>query len=213
MGAELSVGKKEKYQQLVVRGIFALGGNRLNIKSCIKKLRNILLCIVLVLFIITIIRIVLSGEAIHLSRRHAFDYKNFTLEMISEEQIVGIIDNKVYKPKSRSLGASTGVEEKRYQEYDYDQKEFEAEKVSGIIALSATKARDCMLHIIVESTLETGEMKLVVVIDKEAIVEYIPVGEKVDLYYTVEGEHTYYVKALCDEAKVNVTVTREITSL
>ena len=196
----------------MVWGIFALGGNRLNIKRCIKKLRNILLCIVLVLFIITIIRIVLSGEAIHLSRRHAFDYKNFTLEMISEEQIVGMIDNKVYMSKSRSLGASTGVE-KRYQEYDYDQKEFEAKKVSGIIALSATKARDCMLHIVVESTLETGEMKLVVVIDKEAIVEYIPVGEKVDLYYTVEGEHTYYVKALCDEAKVNVTVTREITSL
>lgn len=75
-----------------------------------------------------------------------------------------------------------------------------------------TKARDCILHIIVDSTLDAGEMKLVIVVDEKTIVEYIPVGEKVDLYYTVEGEHTYYVKALCDEAKVNVTVTREMTS-
>ena len=75
--------------------------------------------------------------------------------------------------------------------------------------MSATKAVDCTLKITVESTLKEGEMKIAVIRDGEML-EYPDVGTTVSVEYDVVGEHTYYVKALFEDADMKFSVYREL---
>ena len=138
------------------------------------------------------------------------DLSNFSLEKITDEQIISIDSQyRAYRYKSSRKGSETGVDNRRYEDYDRDQLSFSAKKITGIHPIQATKVTDGTLRVNIESKLNSGEMKIVVIRDDE-ILEYLEVGRPLELNYSAEGEHTYYIKLLCKEANMSVTVTREI---
>ena len=138
------------------------------------------------------------------------DLDNFSLETLTDEQIVLIEKQyKAYRYNSSKKGGDTDVDNFRYEDYDRDKLSFSAKKITGIHPIQATKVTDGTLRVNIETKLNSGEMKIVVIRDDE-ILEYLEVGRPLELNYSAEGEHTYYIKLLCKEANMSVTVTREI---
>ena len=143
-------------------------------------------------------------------RKERLDLDSFSLDTLTDDQILSIDSQyTAYKYKSTKNGSGTGVNASKYEEYDRDELSFSSKKITGIHPVLATKVKDATLRVNVESVLNSGEMKIVVIKDG-AILEYIEVGKTQQLTYYAEGEHTYYFKILCNKANISVTVSREI---
>ena len=82
-------------------------------------------------------------------------------------------------------------------------------KITGILRVSATKVSDCTLTINISSKLLSGNAKIVVICDDE-IINYIEFDQEITLTYDVKGEHIYSVKILAEEAKLEISVKREV---
>ena len=85
---------------------------------------------------------------------------------------------------------------------------YSAKKVTGIKNVSASLAKDCTLVLNIDTTLESGNAEVVVIMDDE-IVDRFNAGEQKTFEYSVSGEHKFYVRILCEEAKISITTTRE----
>ena len=136
------------------------------------------------------------------------DLDEFSLETLTDEQIIYGKQYRAYRYSGQNIGKSTGVGG-RFEKVDCDKSTMTVKKITGVCVRSATKIKDSTLHLTIESTLNSGEMKIVVIRDEE-IIEYLEVGQTHNLVYDVEGEHIYYVKFLCVEANTEVSVLREI---
>ena len=175
----------------------------------ITKIGFIIVCslIALVLLLSGVERLVNPGNSVN---EEKLDLKNFSLETLTNDQIISIERQyTAYGYKSSKSGSETGVDNQRYKDYDRDQLSFLAKKITGIHPLIATKVRNGNLRISIESKLNSGEMKIVVIRD-DKILEYIEVGTTLELNYYADGEHTYYIKLIGKDADMSATVSREI---
>ena len=93
---------------------------------------------------------------------------------------------------------------------DSDRVKFSCEKITGIKTVSVTKVEDQTLELKISSGLSDGMAKIAVIRD-DLILEYIDFGEEIILSYNVAGEHTYRVKILCEDAKLEITVERSVS--
>lgn len=175
----------------------------------IRKLGFIIVACIMVLMLL----VAGIGELLDSEGRpdvEKLDLSNFSLENLTDNQIVCIESQySAYRYKSSKNGNETGIDNQRYEAYDRDQLSFSAKKITGIHPLIATKVSDGNLHIKIESSLNSGEMKIVVIRD-DKILEYLEVGKVVELNYYADGEHTYYIKLLGKDANMSITVSREI---
>ena len=105
-------------------------------------------------------------------------------------------------------GSRSGISSQYFDDEDGDKTEYSAKKVTGIKNVSATFTKDCTLVFNIDSTLESGNAEVVVIMD-DKIVERFNAGEQKTLEYNVSGEHKFYIRILCEEAKISITTTRE----
>lgn len=139
-----------------------------------------------------------------------FDHKNMVMSEVTDEQIIGVSSTySAFMTSTHQIGKKNNIRGK-YSEFNVDLYEFSAKKVSGIMTLSATHVKDSALTLNIDSDLNEGEMKIVVIRDNE-ILEYVSVGESVQLQYDVSGEHTYCVKMIAKDANMSVSVSRTVS--
>lgn len=138
------------------------------------------------------------------------DLKTFSIETVTDEQIIGISSNyRSYLASQKYSGTDTDISNARYEDCDKTKCTLSAKKINGIQTVSATRAQDCVLTLDIESSLDAGEMKIAVVMDGE-ILEYVPVGGSAHFVYNVTGEHYYYVKIIAENAEMSISVNRNI---
>lgn len=181
-----------------------------------KKTSRKILTVSIVGFLVVAVIIGITLAVIYLTGNYykapsRLDLDSFKIEGVTDEQICDIyFDSRGTFNTVRTNGDSTGVKgNKTVKEYDRDETFYSGKKMVGIITPSATLARDCTLVITVDSKLNSGNMRIVVVMDGE-IVEYVEPNVQKTLSYTVSGEHTFYVKVLCENADMEISVTRSM---
>ena len=135
---------------------------------------------------------------------------NFAISELTDEQVISVTNfSRIREEKMTTSGEASGIEDEEYKESDVDKIEFSCEKIIGIKTLQATRAENCTLVINISSEVISGNMYIVIV-SNNSIVEYANVGEDVRLEYTASDAQEYYVKLLCENAKVNASIKRTV---
>ena len=132
------------------------------------------------------------------------DASDFKISELTSEQIVNTEGEcKAFMTSFKRSGSRSGFDDE-----DGDKTVYSAKKVTGIKNVSTTLAKDCTLVLNIDTTLESGNAEVVVIMD-DKIVERFNAGEQKTFEYSVSGEHKFYVRILCEEAKISITTTRE----
>ena len=137
----------------------------------------------------------------------SFDLDDFTIEEITDEQIIHIGDYCTgFMVSERCTGSKTGSADLRY---DRDKYEYSSKIVNGIKNVSYSEISNATLELLISSVLNEGEAKIAVIMDNQ-ILEYVELGTEKQLTYEVDGKHEFYVKLICKDANVEITVARTI---
>ena len=132
------------------------------------------------------------------------DASNFKISELTSEQIVNTEGEcKAFMTSFKRSGSRSGFDDEVGDKTVYSSK-----KVTGIKNVSTTLAKDCTLVLNIDTTLQSGNAEVVVIMD-DKIVERFNAGEQKAFEYSVSGEHKFYVRILCEEAKISITTTRE----
>ena len=141
------------------------------------------------------------------SQKSSLDLKTFSIEVLSDEQIVKVINcNSILSSTQYKNNTSTGVPNTS-KTVDSDEIKFSCKEITGISEVSATKAKDCTLTLNISSELVSGKAEIVVIRD-ELILERLDFNETKQLSYYVTGEHIFVVKILCERAELSISVSR-----
>ncbi len=161
-------------------------------KKVIKKVNIVIL--ILFPIMLTVILIVNGPSLVESCRKRGeplpINLDEFSLDTVTEEEIINYDISRSYRKKTKKNFIST-------------------KEMTGIYAVSSAKAVDCTLELNISAKLNGGKAKIVVIRDNE-IVEYLDFGGDVQRVYEVQGEHLYVVKLVCEQAAVEVTVTRNL---
>lgn len=137
------------------------------------------------------------------------DASDFKISELTSEQIVNTEGEcKAFMTSFKRSGSRSGISSQYFDDEDGDKTVYSAKKVTGIKNVSATLAKDCTLVLNIDTTLESGNAEVVVIMD-DKIVERFNAGEQKTFEYSVSGEHKFYIRILCEEAKISITTTRE----
>lgn len=134
--------------------------------------------------------------------------KSFKISELTDETIVSVdSDFKAFMTRTGRSGSRSGIDSLYFMDVDGDKTEYSAKKITGVNTVSATLAKDCTLVLNIDTTLEAGNAEVVVIMD-DKIVNRFNAGDKKVLEYKVNGEHMFYVRILCEKAKISITTTR-----
>lgn len=137
------------------------------------------------------------------------DLKNFKIVELTDAKIVSTDgDCTAVMTSFKRSGDRSGINSSYFMDEDGEKTEYSAKKITGIKTVSATLAKDCTLVLNIGTILDSGNAEVVVIMD-DTIVDRFTAGEQKTLEYDVNGEHTFYVRILCEEAKISITTTRE----
>ena len=125
---------------------------------------------------------------------------------MNEKQIVEIASYARSKGRFRRNGANTRIGGK-YDSYDATECIYISESITGILTVSATKINEGSLTLDIVSTLNSGEMTIVIV-KNDKILEFIDTNGNIKKTYSVTEESEFYVKILCETANMEIKVTR-----
>ena len=135
---------------------------------------------------------------------------NFSIITISDEDVATKSFGRKYKSTLRCSGTDSGVTDSFYERYDSTVCDHSIEKVTGITVVSATKIDNATLTLTITSKVGSGDAKIAIIRD-DTVVEYIPINADVIREYDVSNETLFLVKAVCEDAKIDIKVEREIT--
>ncbi len=178
---------------------------RTNSKSITKTGVVIVLIIATFMLVTAIIQNLIKDD--NVDEVPYFDLDDFTIEEITDEQIIHIGDYCTgFRVSERGTGSKTGSADLRY---DRDKYEYSAKSVNGIKNISYSEISNATLELLISSVLNEGEAKIAVIMDNQ-ILEYVELGTEKQLTYEVDGKHEFYVKLICKDANVEITVARII---
>ena len=160
----------------------------------LKRMAHIGFFIVVPIILIGVIFISLNGKGNKPDVEQP-DLNNFSIELLSEDQIL-YVSNQYKASKTHEEG-----------KYNRDYYLFSSKEITGIITLSKTLAKDCNLELAINSKIDSGTVRLVLICD-EQILEIVDPTSDMKFTYKVVGEHTYYVKALCGTAKMEIVINK-----
>lgn len=177
-----------------------------------KKVKIITWIISGVITFTALIVVLVLAISNHIGSSHIEDIngtEDSSLAVITREDFITV--NNHYKATLTS-GSQTGEQTNvsgRLEDCDYTRCSLSAKKTSGIHTLQATQtdANSITLHI--ESTLSSGNMEIIVVIDGEYD-QHIPVNSKQSIVLEDVAEKLVLVKAAAESAEMNIVVEREI---
>lgn len=136
--------------------------------------------------------------------------ENTSLSTLQMEDIL-TVDNHYsasWSSYSKS-GSATGVTGK-LEDCDYQECHFSCRKLNGVMTLQATKTMsDCMI-LECSSTLEEGNMEILVLVDGE-VYSSIPVGQDYSIELSGISGKLIFVKVAAENAKMSISVCRTIT--
>ncbi len=171
-----------------------------------KKL--IALCISIPVVIVAI----LIAVAISLTSKSNFvdtnGPENFTLTEITRDEILSIDNNyRAITGSAKSSGKHTNVIGTKLRNVDYDYISRSFGKIHGFIILQATKISGNNLTLNINSSVESGNAEIVIIIDGEY---YGSVDVNQDQSITLQGisNKEVIVKLACEGAKMKIDVTR-----
>lgn len=133
---------------------------------------------------------------------------NFSLQHITDEHILDnstniTTNNYIY----HSSGEATGFE--NFSDYDHDNMFASAEKLSGKQIIQATKALTNNVEITAETKVESGNFRLVVVIDKEIYDDFKPNTKDTIIIKNCKGKDIL-VYIVGENAKFEATIERTL---
>ena len=142
------------------------------------------------------------------------ELKDFSLDTVTDEEVVEKRVATIYKSHTEYASSSTsGANHMGYgDDVDSDRVREVAESVRGFCVVSASKVVDAKLTINISSEIHAGRGKIAIIKD-DSVVEYIEFGTSVTREYEVDGESLFLVKIICEDAKIDITVEREIQKL
>ncbi len=177
-------------------------------KCTIQKIRDIGVVVCSIFIVISMLSGLLSGNKKDIPE---IDLDSFSIENLTEEEILkishasrGFFSHFAYK------GEKTGVSGTGYRDYDRDNTKFSCRKITGINTVNATKAEDCVVEWSIDFNVLKGNAKAVIVMDETEIIKEFEAGEDIVFSYEIVGEHEFYVKILCEKARVEIEVDRTI---
>lgn len=167
----------------------------------VKSKAGIIICIVCFAIIVIVGLLNPSEEG------PSIDSDKFSIDTVTEEEKLDVVCScEGWFVSEGNWGSRSGVNDEKYKELDCDKSHYSARKATGIKTMMATLAKDCTLSFDIDSTAD-GDAKIIVIIDS-IVVDEFDFGQKDSLTYEIEGEKTVYIKIICDNAKVNITVQR-----
>ena len=176
-------------------------------RSSFSKASKPMLILLFVGVLVMLVIALINGFSDDVDEVPYFDLDDFTIEEITDEQIVHIGDYCTgFIVHERGTGSKTGSADLRY---DCDKYEYSSKSVSGIKNISYSGVSNATLKLSITSVLKEGEAKIVVIMDNQ-ILEYVELGSEKQLIYEVDGKHEFYVKLICKDANVEITVSRTI---
>lgn len=182
--------------------------NENNNKSTMFKVRNVGVIVCSLALVIMIITSIFSGNKKDVSK---LDLDNFSLETVTiEEQLKVPSSYRGFFEHVRSSGESSGIRSVYYKDYDKDKTYFSCKKITGINTVNATDAEDCTVEWKIDFNVSKGDAKAIIVMDENEIIKEFDPGENIVFSHEVIGEHNFYVKILCEKAKVQIEVERTI---
>jgi hypothetical protein len=160
--------------------------------------------IAVIVFVVVVITSSLSG----------FDYvdtngeDNFALTDIKREDILGTgYGYKSYKFSKNYYGDHTGITSLKYQNYDYDYINMSFGKIHGVTFVNATKISGDTLELHIESTVESGNAEIVILVDGEYY-RSVEVNKKESVILEDISNKEVFVKLACEGAKMEIEVAR-----
>lgn len=138
--------------------------------------------------------------------------KDFSFETVTDDDVVEKTIATLYGSSSKRSGKDSGAHLMGYQDVDRDRCTLSAEKAKGFYVASASKVVDAKLVLNISSEIHAGKGKIAIIQD-DKILEYIDFGTSVTREYDVVGESLILVKIVCEDAKIDLTVTREFSQL
>ena len=148
----------------------------------------------------------------HIDSRHIEDIngaEDISLAVITVEDFISV--NNDYTATLTS-GSQTGQQTNvngLLEEYDYTRCSMSAKRTSGIHTLQATQTDANSITLNVETTLSSGNMEIVIVIDGEYY-QHIPVNSKQSIVLQDVAKKLVLVKMAAESAELSIVVEREI---
>ncbi len=178
-----------------------------------KKVKIITWIISGVIAFTALIVVLVLALSNHIGSSHIEDINGTedpSLAVITREDFISVNNNN---KATLTSGSQTGVQTNvsgRLGDCDYSRCSVSAKKASGIYTLQATQTDANSITLNVESTLSSGNMEIIVVIDGEYY-QHIPVNSKQIIVLEDVAEKLVLVKMATESAEVNIVVEREIT--
>ena len=140
--------------------------------------------------------------------------KDFSFDTVTDEDVVEKNFSSIYKSHiEHTSSGSSGAHLMGYEKSaDSNRVRMVAESVKGFKVFSASKVVDAKLVLNISSEIHAGKGKIAIIQD-DKILEYIDFGTTVTREYDVVGESLILVKIVCEDAKIDLTVTREFSQL
>ena len=137
------------------------------------------------------------------------DLDNFVIADLTNEQIASTSGScKVTEPHFERSGSNSGITDIKFADEDRDKTHYTAKKITGIKTVSATLVKDCTIKLDIDSEVISGNAEVVILID-DIVFERINANVDKTFKYDVVGEHTFYVRIICEDAQIDIEVERE----
>ena len=184
----------------------------MTIRFTIKQISKLGFIVVSILMAIMLASALISNHITGYNQTDDFgiDLKNFSISELTDQQIISVsARSSSYMGGGSKTGESTGVEGFHYSDVDKDSVRRFAKKIVGLTTLMTAKVVSGTVTFNIDAELASGVAEIVVIKDNE-IVDRAPLGDMV-LTYEVSEESVFYVKLLCEDAKIDIRITRSIS--
>lgn len=140
------------------------------------------------------------------------DLDDFSINGLTEEQKIKIANSyNATLTTWINSGKRSGFRGYTYEDEDHDETYFKAKKATGIKTVNATSVENCAVEWEIDCTVTKGAAKIIIVMDENSILkEFEPNTDKITFSYFAEGKHSFFVKILCEEAKIEIETKRFI---
>ena len=182
--------------------------------DCEKPRNNkkiiIICCIIAGIFVVTVsiaVLILLTSPSIDIEDSNGSDTN---LAVITMDEILTTKNHfSAFCSYFSNSGQKTKVA-KALEDYDYDKVAFGCEKISGIKILQATKTECNQLTLNIESTLESGNMEIIIIVNNEYY-DSVAVNQTHTIVLDNIAEKQVVLKFAAESAKMHISVTRELS--
>jgi len=201
-------GSKEVFDSEEVKNILrdyldSCGYQRIVNKKLIALCVSISVAVIVALLIALIILVASESDFVDTNGP-----ENFALTEITRDDVLSKDNNYISSMAvERHSGHHTNITGTRLRDYDYDYISRSFGKIHGVIILQATKISENTLTLNINSSIESGNAEIVIIIDGEYYCS-VDVNQDQSIVLQNISNKDVIVKLVGEKAKIKVDVTR-----